>query len=69
MNAKDDTMQLTGKTFFVTSAAQGIGRSDVDPFQAEAANVIDVAALVFLLAWDDARMRTGRECWVDAGWR
>ncbi|MET0251976.1 MAG: SDR family oxidoreductase, partial [Novosphingobium sp.] len=29
----------------------------------------DVAALVLFLASDDARLVTGHEYWVDAGWR
>jgi len=29
----------------------------------------DIAAMVMFLASDDARLTTGHEYWVDAGWR
>jgi NAD(P)-dependent dehydrogenase (short-subunit alcohol dehydrogenase family) len=29
----------------------------------------DIAAMVLFLASDDARLTTGHEYWVDAGWR
>jgi NAD(P)-dependent dehydrogenase (short-subunit alcohol dehydrogenase family) len=55
-------MRLEGKTCFVTAAAQGIGRSIVDRFPEEGAQV------VAMLASDESAFMTGTNTIIDGGW-
>ena len=44
-----------------STAVEALGKADLVPE--------DIAAMVLFLASDDARLTTGHEYWVDAGWR